>query len=71
MAKLENDFKKFLEAYDSDVRKEYYLPNCIQACIESNLISVSVYSATDFWFGVTFKEELESVAGKIYEHRQG
>lgn len=71
MAKLENDFKKFLEAYDSDVKKEYYLPNCIQACIESNLISVSVYSATDFWFGVTFKEELESVAGKIYEHRQG
>ncbi|TMN93913.1 hypothetical protein CWB72_00075 [Pseudoalteromonas phenolica] len=71
MAKLENDFKKFLEAYDSDVKKEYYLPNCIQTCIENDLVSVSVYSAVDFWFGVTFKKELESVAGKIYEHRQG
>jgi len=71
MAKLENDFKKFLEAYDSDVKKEYYLPNCIQACIESEHVTVRVYSAVDFWFGVTFKEELTSVAGKIYEHRQG
>ncbi|MFY8300770.1 nucleotidyltransferase family protein [Pseudoalteromonas sp. SS15] len=71
MAKLENDFKKFLEAYDSDVKKEYYLPNCIQTCIESEHVSVRVYSAVDFWFGVTFKEELTSVAGKIYEHRQG
>ena len=42
MAKLENDFKKFLEAYDSDVKKEYYLPNCIQTCIESEHISVRV-----------------------------
>ena len=71
MAKLENDFKKFLEAYDSDVKKEYYLPNCIQTCIENKHVSVRVYSAVDFWFGVTFKEELTSVAGKIYEHRQG
>ena len=71
MAKLENDFNKFLEAYDSDVKKEYYLPNCIQTCIENRHVSVRVYSAVDFWFGVTFKEELTSVAGKIYEHRQG
>jgi NDP-sugar pyrophosphorylase family protein len=71
MAKLENGFKKFLEDYDSDVKKEYYLPNCIQACIENKYISIRVYSAIDFWFGVTFKEEFASVAGTIYEYRQG
>ncbi|KKE81531.1 hypothetical protein N481_21675 [Pseudoalteromonas luteoviolacea S4047-1] len=69
--KLESQFKLFLESHDSDVKKEYYLPDCIQHMINLNQTAVRVYTAKDRWFGVTYKEELDSVAGKIYELRHG
>ncbi|KZN66156.1 hypothetical protein N473_11345 [Pseudoalteromonas luteoviolacea CPMOR-1] len=69
--KLEAQFELFLESHDSDVKKEYYLPDCIQHMINLNQATVRVYVAKDRWFGVTYKEELDSVAGKIYELRHG
>ncbi|MDK1288926.1 sugar phosphate nucleotidyltransferase [Pseudoalteromonas umbrosa] len=69
--KLEVQFEHFLESHDSDVKKEYYLPDCIQHMINSDQTAVRVYTAKDRWFGVTYKEELDSVAGKIYELRHG
>ncbi|MCF6441436.1 NTP transferase domain-containing protein [Pseudoalteromonas luteoviolacea] len=69
--KLESQFELFLESHDSDVKKEYYLPDCIQHMINLNQTNVRVYIAKDRWFGVTYKEELDSVAGKIYELRHG
>ncbi|WP_238937384.1 NTP transferase domain-containing protein [Pseudoalteromonas sp. S16_S37] len=68
-AELECGFNEFLRTYDSDVKKEYYLPNCIERCIVSKHMDLTVYSAEDHWYGVTFKEELAAVAGKINEQR--
>ncbi|WP_246240000.1 sugar phosphate nucleotidyltransferase [Pseudoalteromonas caenipelagi] len=68
-AELEYGFNEFLRTYDSDVIKEYYLPNCIEQCIVSKNMDLTVYSAKDHWYGVTFKEELAAVAGKINEQR--
>ncbi|KZN51874.1 sugar phosphate nucleotidyltransferase [Pseudoalteromonas luteoviolacea] len=69
--KLEPQFDQFLESHDSDVKKEYYLPDCIQHMINLGRATVRVYTTKDEWFGVTYKEELDSVAGKIYELRHG
>ena len=71
LAELEKGFEKFLRDYDSDVKMEYYLPDCIQSCIKKELVSVSVYIANEHWFGMTYQEELKKVARNIYEHRQG
>ncbi|WP_440055109.1 nucleotidyltransferase family protein [Pseudoalteromonas sp. T1lg65] len=66
---LEQGFKEFLLDYDNDVKKEYYLPNCIQACIDSGQQQVRVYQAQDTWFGVTYKNELNTVADNILRAR--
>ncbi|WP_199886124.1 nucleotidyltransferase family protein [Pseudoalteromonas sp. T1lg23B] len=66
---LELGFEEFLRNYDNGVKKEYYLPNCIEQCIVSRNMDLIVYSAEDHWYGVTFKEELAAVAGKINEQR--
>ncbi|WP_419147047.1 NTP transferase domain-containing protein [Pseudoalteromonas 'SMAR'] len=68
---LEAGFYDFLENYDNDVKKEYYLPDCIQSCIEKGTEIVWVYQASSPWYGVTYKNELDIVARKIYESRQG
>jgi UTP-glucose-1-phosphate uridylyltransferase len=67
---LEKGFYEFLEGYDNDVKKEYYLPNCVEQSIVSSGLKVAVYSARDHWFGVTYKEELLAVARKIHEQRK-
>ncbi|KZX01054.1 hypothetical protein JL49_07325 [Pseudoalteromonas luteoviolacea] len=70
-AHLEYQFEHFLESHDSDVKKEYYLPDCIQHMINLEQTIVRVYRSRDRWFGVTYKEEIDSVAGKIHELRHG
>ncbi|ALU43003.1 NTP transferase domain-containing protein [Pseudoalteromonas rubra] len=71
LTQLEIGFSSFLENYDSDVKSEYYLPDCIQSCIQQGLLQVRVHSASDRWFGITYKEELKSVSGLLYELRHG
>ncbi|MCF2908397.1 NTP transferase domain-containing protein [Pseudoalteromonas sp. DL2-H2.2] len=71
LTQLEYGFSEFLENYDSDVKSEYYLPDCIQSCIQQGLIRVRVHSASERWFGITYKEELKSVSGLLYELRHG
>ncbi|MCG7534463.1 NTP transferase domain-containing protein [Pseudoalteromonas sp. OOF1S-7] len=71
LKQLEIEFSQFLESYDSDVKSEYYLPDCIQSCIQQALFQIRVYSACDRWFGITYKEELKSVSGLLYELRHG
>ncbi|WP_010384030.1 NTP transferase domain-containing protein [Pseudoalteromonas rubra] len=71
LTQLETGFSLFLENYDSDVKSEYYLPDCIQSCIQQGLLQVRVQSASDRWFGITYKEELKSVSGLLYELRHG
>ncbi|MEC4090412.1 NTP transferase domain-containing protein [Pseudoalteromonas rubra] len=71
LTQLEIGFSLFLENYDSDVKSEYYLPDCIQSCIQQGLLQVRVHSASDRWFGITYKEELKSVSGLLYELRHG
>jgi UTP-glucose-1-phosphate uridylyltransferase len=68
---LEEGFEKFLQVYDNDVKKEYYLPDAVQTCVDQKSVKVTVYQASEPWFGVTYKEELDLIAGKIYGSRQG
>jgi len=71
LERLEHGFNEFLEIDDSDVTKEYYLPDQIQWSIINNKQKVRVYTAQESWYGVTYKSELQDVAGKLYELRHG
>lgn len=68
---LEKGFFEFLEKHDNGVMKEYYLPDQIQNLILSQNQKISVYIAQEPWYGVTYKTELQDVAGKLYELRHG
>ncbi|TMP29346.1 hypothetical protein CWB99_09115 [Pseudoalteromonas rubra] len=71
LTQLEVEFCRFIENYDSDVKSEYYLPDCIQSCMQQGLLRVRVHRACDRWFGITYKEELKRVSGLLYELRHG
>ncbi|MCQ8879532.1 NTP transferase domain-containing protein [Pseudoalteromonas shioyasakiensis] len=70
-ASLEHGFHEFLQKHDNDVIKEYYLPDQIQKLILTRSKKISVYIAQEPWYGVTYKSELQEVAGKLYELRHG
>ena len=66
---LELGFIQFLENTDNGVTKEYYLPNEIQLAIQKNRQAVTVYTAREPWYGVTYKAELDAIAHTLYQLR--
>lgn len=65
---LEKGFKIFLEKTVADnLKAEYLLPTIIGELLEKQELSVKVLKSNDKWFGVTYKEDKESVVGSIQE----
>ncbi len=59
---LEKGFKEFFEKPDVDVLKgEYLLPIYIDELLQRDEVSVKVLETQDKWFGVTYKEDKDSV----------
>ena len=59
---LKKGFAEFLEHTKSDeLKKEYLLPTIIGELLKDDKISVRVLHSEDQWFGVTYKEDRESV----------
>lgn len=67
---LETGFIEFLENTDNGVTKEYYLPNEIQLAIQDNRQAVTVYTAQEPWYGVTYKAELDAIAHTLCQLRR-
>ena len=63
---LGKDFYEFLVGLDSDeLKKEYALPTFIDKMIRAGKLSVWVLSTDSVWFGVTYKEDRDYVAGEL------
>ncbi len=59
---LETGFEAFLsEIPEGEVKREYLLPTIVDKLIKSGKASVKVLETKDRWFGVTYKEDKESV----------
>ena len=59
---LAEDFKTFLsEVEEGDLKKEYLLPNIVDKLLKEGRANVKVLETQDHWFGVTYKEDKESV----------
>lgn len=63
---LEKGFYEFLEETDSeDLKAEYLLPTIIGGLLKDDKAEVTVLQSKDKWFGVTYKEDKESVVNAI------
>lgn len=63
---LEDGFQEFLAAQPKDSLKgEYLLPTIIGELLKADKISVKVLKSNDKWFGVTYKEDKESVVSEV------
>ncbi len=68
---LKTGFDKFLsETSKDDLKAEYLLPTIIGGLLEEGRLEVKVLKSHDQWFGVTYKEDRETVmsaVGKLIE----
>lgn len=66
LEELERGFPVFLQGIEKgDIKSEYLLPKIIDKLVQSNEAKVQVLETKDRWFGVTYKEDKESVAASI------
>ena len=63
---LKTGFEKFLEKTEStDLKAEYLLPTMIGDLLNDGKLEVKVLQSHDQWFGVTYKEDKESVTAAL------
>ena len=65
---LEKGYHEFLETTKADdLKAEYLLPTIIGGLLKEGRAEVTVLNSKDKWFGVTYKEDKESVVNAIKE----
>ena len=62
---LSDGFSKFQAINKSSLKAEYLIPTMINQLIESQHISVKVESTAGPWFGITYKEDKNSVCESV------
>ena len=62
---LENDFVSFLNNIKDKEKDEFLIPEVIDLHIKSGDISVKVIETDSVWYGVTYKEDKDSVKDAI------
>ena len=62
---LSSRFQAFLRARGSEPKAEFFLPAVVDALLSEGEASVQVLHTPDRWFGVTYREDREEVAGRI------
>lgn len=68
--KVMDGFAKFLSCDDGNLKREYYLPFAVKEIMEKNECSVRVYSSTDSWYGVTYREDHDHVVKSLAKLRE-
>lgn len=63
--KLQEHFKKFLEANGADLKKECYIPSTVNEMLQAGEAKVKVLRSNDSWFGVTYREDHAQVVESI------
>ncbi len=70
---LEEGFIKFLsEVKEGDIKAEFLVPVYMDELIKKGIVSVKMLETNDKWFGVTYKEDKQSVIDSFKElYKQG
>lgn len=64
---LKDSFRKFLSNNQSDTQSEFFIPIIIDELIKSDSIKLKVMTSNDQWYGVTYKEDKETVMSVFRE----
>ncbi len=59
---LENGFSAFMDNVGDDKKAEFLLPTFIGKLLEEKTVAVKVLPCNDRWFGMTYKEDIPTVA---------
>jgi len=62
---IEQEFGAFLDNHGHEPKSEFYIPTLMTGLIEQDAASMKVLSTTSQWFGMTYKEDKESVQANI------
>ena len=67
MAEMENRFPEFLDKIlkENPMKGEYFLPGVVDLLIKENKAEVTVLKSRDRWYGVTYKEDKDSVVSAL------
>ncbi|WP_027399464.1 sugar phosphate nucleotidyltransferase [Anaerovorax odorimutans] len=67
MKEMEKRFPIFLDKAlkENPLKAEYFLPLAVDELLQENKASVKVLKSTDKWYGVTYKEDRQSVVDAI------
>ena len=60
-------FEKFIKENASQPKAEVLLPNCAGEIVSKGLGTLKVFSSHDKWFGMTYKEDRETVRLNLAE----
>ena len=61
---LKEEYRKFLLTANI-MKDEFFIPSVISKAIDTGKASVKVYSNTDKWYGITYREDLAEVKEAI------
>ena len=64
---LEQAFREFLAGHGEEAKSEFYLPSAVDRLIRSGEKQVRVLVAEDKWYGVTYREDKETVYNAFEE----
>ncbi len=63
---LESGFRDFFISNKDDLGKcEYYLPTAVKQAMDTNKVAVKVLPTNTKWYGITYREDKESVVNHI------
>lgn len=62
---LEEDFKKFLDEKINVPKSEFFIPFEVDRLVSDGIKKVRVLSSSDRWYGVTYREDKQSVVDAI------
>ncbi len=64
---LEDGLSEFLKNNADNIKSEYFLPTVIDSLIKAGKEKVKMLSTPDKWYGVTYREDLDTVKSAIAE----
>ena len=62
---LEARFAAFLETHGTEMKSEWFIPSIVDEMINAGETRVKVLSSHDSWFGVTYPDDKDTVAGEL------
>ena len=67
---LQRDFEDFLSANSGDLKAEFYLPFAVDKALKEGKVKVQVLPNSDFWQGVTYREDVPEIERFLEENRK-